>query len=303
MIDIVIMLEGEREPYNKSVTVTLRDGWGNIEGGATTDKGYVQFIANGDGLHRLLIVGPEIEMYDEEFTLETPEHTHTVFVQPRRTTIKVGVPKAGEAVSSGQLQAPKNAVKELEKAQAALRKNNRREAEERLRKAISLYPRYDDAFSTLGELELQNGDREGARRDLTKALQLNPRHAVAAHTLGQILVAEAQYAEAEPFLQVWLRSHPGDTWALSFAALGQMTQGKYQEAAAAAQRVHSLPHQEYASAHVIAGRALEHLGRWDDAAAEYRLYLAEAPNGPNAGQARTALARVASALQVGAQPQ
>src|SRR5262249_54943637 len=208
-----------------------------------------------------------------------------------------------EAVSSGQLQAPKNAVKELEKAQAALRKNNRREAEERLRKAISLYPRYDDAFSTLGELELQNGDREGARRDLTKALQLNPRHAVAAHTLGQILVAEAQYAEAEPFLQVWLRSHPGDTWALSFAALGQMTQGKYQEAAAAAQRVHSLPHQEYASAHVIAGRALEHLGRGDDAAAEYRLYLAEAPNGPNAGQARTALARVASALQVGAQPQ
>jgi Flp pilus assembly protein TadD len=302
IVDIVIMLEGAREPYDKQVTVTLRDGWGNIEGGATTDKGYVQLVATGDGLHRLLIVGPEIETYDEEFSLEMPGYTHTVYVQPRRSLSKVSESKAG-AVSSRQLQTPKSAVKEFEKARKAALKNNRGEAREHLQKAIRLYARYDDAFSALGVLELQEGDRESARRDLANALELNPNHAEAAHCLSKILVAEAKYAEAEPLLQVWLRTDPDDAWALSFAALGQFTEGKFEQAAASARRVHILPHQEYASAHVIAARALERLSRLDAAAAEYRLYLTEAPNGPHAEHARTALARLTSEGQNGSQPQ
>ena len=302
IINIVIMLEGAREPYDKQITVTLRDGWGNIEGGAATDKGYVQLVATGDGLHRLLIVGPEIESYDEEFSLETG-YTYTVYVQPRRTLTKVATSKAGEAVSSSRLQAPKNAVKEFEKGRSAALKNNRGEAKEHLQKAIRLYPRYDDAFSALGELELQEGDREGAQCDLAKALELNPNHPEAAHNLAGMLVAEAKYSEAEPLLQVWLRGHPDDAWALSFAALGQFTEGKFEEAAANARRVHVFPHQQYASAHMIAGRALERLWRPEVAAAEYRLYLAEAPNGPNAGHARAALARLTSERQTGSQPQ
>jgi len=304
MVDVVIMLEGEREPYNKPVTVTLRDAWGNVERASSTDKGFVQLVANSAGLHRLLIVGPEIEMYDEDLSLDgTFEPTRTVFVQPRRAVIKIANPKAGETVPSVRLQVPKNAAREFEKARNAWRKHNRSEAKEHLKSAIRLYPRFDDAFSALGEMELQEGDHEAARRDLAAALQLNPNHAEAARNLGQILVAETKYAEAEPLLQVWLRSHPGDAWALSFAALGQMTQEKFEEAAASAQKVHSLPHQEFASAHLIAGRALEHSRRFDAAAAEYRLYLAEAPNGPNAGPARAALARLASPKQSGSQPQ
>ena len=303
LVAFVIMLEGEREPYNKPVTVTLRDGWGNVEGAASTDKGYIQLIANGGGVHRLVIAGPEIEMYDEEFTLDaTTELTRTVVVQPRPLVTNATSSKPGEAVSASRLQAPKRAVKEFQKAQDASRKNNRPEAEEHLRRAIRLYPRYDDAFSSLGDLELQDGNREAALRDLATALQLNPNHADAAHQLGQIRVAEAKYAEAEPMLQVWLRSHPGDAWALSYAALGQLTQGKFELAAASAQKVHSLPHQEFASAHLIAGRALEHLRHWDDAAAEYRLYLSEAPNGPNAEQAHTSLMRLAGTPQDRAQP-
>ncbi len=102
---------------------------------------------------------------------------------------------------------------------------------------------------------------------------------------------------------MWLRSHPDDAWALSFAALGQFTEGKFEEAAASARRVHILPHQEYASAHMIAGRALERLRRPEVAATEYRLYLAEAPNGPNAEHARAALARLASETQGASLPQ
>ena len=304
LVAFVIMLEGEREPYNKPVTVTLRDGWGNVEGATNTDKGYVQLVANGGGVHRLLIVGSEIETYDEEFTLDaTTELTRTVVVQPRPSVTNAASSKSGEAVSSRRLQAPKKAVKEFQKAQDASRKNNRREAEEHLRRAIRLYPHYDDAFTALAEFELQDGTREAALRDLAKALQLNPNHADAAHQLGQIRVAEGKYAEAEPLLQVWLRSHPDDAWALSFAALGLFTEERFEEAAMSARRVHSLPHQEYASAHVIAGRALERLGRLDAAAAEYRLYLTEAPNGPNADQAHTALARLAVEAQGRAQPQ
>jgi predicted Zn-dependent protease len=144
----------------------------------------------------------------------------------------------------------------------------------------------------LGELELLMGDPAGGRRDLETATRLNPYHAEASRRLAEILVGENRYTEAEPLLQVSLRKHPDDPWALSYAALGELQQRKLEEAAATARKVHSLPHQQYASAHMIAARALELLNFPDQAAAEYNTYLAEAPAGDNAERARAALKRL-----------
>src|SRR5262249_40392697 len=88
-LDIILYLEGQRQPYDKEVTITLRDGWGNVESAETTDRGYAQLTVTGAGNHRLLVTGTEIERYDEEFNLDTMMgRSLTIQLQPRKTSIK-----------------------------------------------------------------------------------------------------------------------------------------------------------------------------------------------------------------------
>jgi tetratricopeptide (TPR) repeat protein len=108
-------------------------------------------------------------------------------------------------------------------------------------------------------------------------------------------LAEKNYAGAEPSLLAALHSDPGDLWTLSFTALTELELGKFADALACASRVHSSKHVGYASVHLIAGKSLEAMHRSDEAAAEYRQYLAEDPEGSNAARAREALARLAGA--------
>jgi len=295
-LDVVIYLEGQRQPYNKEVTVILRDGWGNVESGETTDRGYVQLTVTGAGTHRLIVTGTEIERYDEEFNFDTlMGRSKTILVQPRKTFAKKGPQDL--VVDSARLRVPKEAEKEFERAQKAWNEKKLQDAKAHLMNALHIFPQYSDAYAALGELELLLGDRPAGRRDLETAIRLNPDHAQASRSLAEILIGEKRYVEAEPLLLVSLRKRPEDPWALSYAALSELQQKRLEDAVAMAQRVHSLPHQQYASAHMIAGRALELLNRPNDAAAEYRAYLAEAPAGDNAERARSALQRISAATQ------
>jgi len=300
-LDIMVVLEGQREPYTHEITVTLQDDWGDIEGVQTTTRGFVQFLV-GTGLHRLTIRGPEIEAYYDEFTLYPgPSSIRTIQVEPKRSLSASKQKQSAEPVDSTRLQVPRKAENEFARARSAMEKKNWQQAASHLQKAIGLYPQYDRAYAALGELELQAGDRAAGRRNLEAAIRLNPNNAEACRGMAEILVAENKYAEAEPLLQASLRKHPADAWALSYAALGELVQGRLQEAVATAQKVHSLPHQAFASAHLIAARALESLHRLGAAAAEYQLYLAEAPNGGNAERARAALQRLSLPAAIASQ--
>jgi len=293
-VDITIVLEGERQPYLKQVTIRLQDEWGSAVRVETTTRGSAQFLVN-PGVYRLTVTGPEIDTYDDEFTVtEGLGVQRTVYVEAKRWLTASRPKQTAEPADTASLQVPRKAEKELQKARKAIEKRDWQRAGALLRNAIGIYPRYDAAYAMLGEMELLTGDGAGGRRDLETAIRLNPNNAEACRKLAEILVAESKYAEAEPLLQASLRQHPADAWALSYAALGELVQGKLQEAVATAQKVHTLPHREYASAHLIAARALEGLHRLSEAAAEYQLYLAEAPKGGNVQRARAALQRLSN---------
>ena len=66
-------------------------------------------------------------------------------------------------------------------------------------------------------------------------------------------------------------------------------------------KVHQLPHEGYAVAHYVAGRAYELKQQYQKATAEYETYLRESPDGPEARQVRNALARVTA--MAGTKPQ
>ncbi len=86
-----------------------------------------------------------------------------------------------------------------------------------------------------------------------------------------------------------------NSWALTNAAYAELELHRFKEAAEHALRVHGLPHDGLANAHVIAAYALEALGQQQEAAAQWRLYLKEDPKGPNAKRAQESVARLAKA--------
>ena len=74
--------------------------------------------------------------------------------------------------------------------------------------------------------------------------------------------------------------------------------GKYDQAIQLSRKVHSMPHENFAVAHYIAGMAFQAKNELTDAAVEYRQYLKEAPQGKSADNARNALAAVEQKLAV-----
>ena len=85
---------------------------------------------------------------------------------------------------------------------------------------------------------------------------------------------------------------PQDPSSLSLLALAQLETGDYDGALQSALKVHKLSHEGYAVVHYVAGRAFENKHELANATTEYQMYLRESPDGPQANQARAALARI-----------
>jgi tetratricopeptide (TPR) repeat protein len=289
---IVIVREGEKMPFQETVTVTLRNDWGDMVRSLETTKGFVQFDVR-PGVYRLTITGAGIETYFNDFKIDaTPSWTETVYVRPKKTALVTTA--SSQPVPAVRLKIPRKAKDEYQKAEKALSKNDAEKAKFHLNQAIALYADYDLAYFALGKLELAAGHRDLAQRDFEHAVKVNDAFGEAHRELAKILLADKNYTAAEPALLASLRSEPGDLWTLSFTALTEFELGKFAEALSCAVRVHAVKHDGYASVHLIAGMSLEALNRPEEAGQQYRQYLAEDPTGSNALRARQALARLGS---------
>src|SRR5215471_13898474 len=206
VLQIMILLEGETIPTHEQVTVTLMDGWGNVVIAQDTRTGFVQLDIR-TGLHRITITGPGIETYFGEFNIgNTPTWSETIQVRPRKNRVTEGSREA--AVAAVRLHIPGKAKDEYQKAQKALKKNDAEAAKMHLNQAIALYPNYDLAYFALGNLELAAGHRDAARADFEQAVKLNDAFGEAQRELAKFLLAEKNYAEAEPALRTALRTDP-----------------------------------------------------------------------------------------------
>jgi tetratricopeptide (TPR) repeat protein len=294
-LQIVVMREGGKMPLEEMVTVTLRDDWGDMVGSEDTTRGFVQFAVR-PGMYRLTVTGAGIETYLGDLKLDsTPSWSEVIYVRPRKTVVGIG--PSTQPVPAVRLKIPRKAKDEYNQAEAALNKHDVEVARSHLQRAIALYPSYDLAYFALGKLEMAAGHRDLARADFEQAVKLNDSFGEAHRELARMLLADKNYAGAEPSLLAAMRSDPGDLWTLSFTALTELELGKFADAVACASRVHSAKHAGYASVHLIAGKSWEAMHRSDEAAAEYRQYLAEDPDGSNAARAREALARLTGAQQ------
>lgn len=293
VLQLTICYDEDTQPLQDALSVQIMDGWGMVLEEQNTTHGIVQFLTQS-GIHRIRIQGPTIDQFDAEFNLREGESSRTERIQVHRKFTGFVPVVRGNAVPAVRLKIPGDAQREFEKGAQAIDKKKWPEARESFTRAIALYADYDMAYNGRGVAALNAGDTEEARSDFEKAISLNDSYADACRNLARILMSEHKYQEADDALKKALKSEPLDPWTLTYAAYAELLGGKFDDALANAQKAHSVPHAGFASAHIVAARALEATHRPSQALAEYQLYLKEDPRGRDAKSAHDAQIRLAS---------
>ena len=200
-------------------------------------------------------------------------------------------PRAGGArkeLAAEESKAPSKALKEFDAGMKALQANQLPTAEQRLEAATAAFPGYTRAYNALGVVEMKLGNKDKGVAAFQKALALHPDYSEALVNLARVRTQEKNTAEAEKLLTRAIESDPNSADALVLLANLQFEQGRYDEAAATAVKVHQVRggDEGYAVAHYIAAKSFALRQDDSQALAEYTIFLKEQPTGPLADKAR-----------------
>ena len=260
----------------------------------TDQDGRVEFDTITGG-HRIRVTGSDFQPFEGSFEITPAERFHTENVSVRsKSRGETPGPEPMGTVPAIRLKIPDNARKEFEKGTKTMEEQKWSESRRHFQAAVDLYPDYDLAYNGLGSACWQLNDIPSARQAFLKATELNDKFPEAQRNLARILLPEHEYEEVALLLNRSLDAEPMNAWALTNTAYAELQLHRFKEAAAHALRVHGLPHDGLANAHVIAGYALEALGQQHEAAEQWGLYLKEDPKGPNAKRAQEAVARLSN---------
>jgi tetratricopeptide (TPR) repeat protein len=185
-------------------------------------------------------------------------------------------------VAASRLRIPRRARKEFKKGNDALERERLDKAEAHFRRAIQLYPDYDEAQNSLGMLLMRQGRRTEGKQAFLRAATINPRYAVACINLAKIGIDDKDFPAALDYARQALTSEPVNPAALFVAAEAAFFTNSFAETVRYTRALHDLPHPSYALAHYLAGKSLQMQQLDSDAAAEYRRFLEEDPSDPNA---------------------
>lgn len=278
-----------------NLSVQLQDGFGGLEHEGHTDtRGMVEF-STFTATKRIRIFGPGIVEQEETIQIEPAESRKMVNIIVKEDTRGAPVNSSpGKTVPTERLNAPDKAQKEFQKGSDSLTKKDWPEAKKHFTAAIAAYDRYDVAHNGLGMALASSGNPQEARTAFEKAIAINEKFAEAYRNLARISLSEKKFDEADQLLTRSLETDPLNAWALAYSAYAELQLHKFDDALAHAHKAHELEHKGLASVHIVAALALESTDRGADAAAEYRAYLQEEPNGRDAARAKEKLAALAT---------
>ena len=195
---------------------------------------------------------------------------------------------AGPVVSLADLNVPAKAVKEFDKSNQLLNRQDFSKAIQSLNRAIAIYPSYAAAYNNLGAIYAHLGDRDKEREALEKAVSLNDHFAAAYLNLGRMNIMSGDFPAAEDALNKAVVNDPTDPMALVLLCYSQFQDRHLDDAIASSHKAHGLPGQ-HSSVHVIAAKSFEHKHDAPDAIAELEVFLKEEPTGERADEARKEL--------------
>lgn len=196
-------------------------------------------------------------------------------------------------VAALDLNIPRNARKEFDKANEFLEKQNWTQAIGKLHQAITIYPSFAVAYNNLAVAYARLGEQIEEREALEKAISINDHLPGAYVNLARMNIAANDFAQAEVLLDKASTLDPTDAMTLVLLAYAEFMDQQLDEAIATCRRVHSMP-QAHAFAHRVAARAFEEKDQTAAALAELQLFLTEEQVGPRAEAARKELAGLRS---------
>lgn len=283
-------------PISQQVKVELLDSTGvTIDQRFTSNDGLTRFTVAGMASYHAKVTGMGMqEALSDSIDLSCGQRSAMAYVRvkPLADALTPKPQVQSGITSAADLKVPGEARKQFEKGVAAWEAHDYSKAALAYLQATVLYPQYDAAFNNLGAAYMKLGEMEKARSAFETAVRLNDKNATAERNLSRLLIRKGSYAEAESLLKRSFMVEPQDPGGLTLMAVAEMQLGEYDAALREAQRVHSVPHEEYAVSHYIAGQILERQRKADAAVEEYQLYLQESPNGEEVALVRTALARI-----------
>jgi thioredoxin-like negative regulator of GroEL len=281
-------------PCNLKVRVRLMVSAGNtvVAESYTDDSGLTDFDDVQVGNYHLVISGEGIQETDSGlFAVDSRRGTQFQTVTVKRVE-EVNQPKAqvGSTVAVADINIPRNAAKQFNKASELIAKEDWNKAIDQLKRTIELYPNYAEAYNNLGVVYGRLGDRSAERAALEKAVAINDHFVPAWLNLGRMEILERDFPKAEEFLVKATVLAPSDTEILTILANVELVNLHYDDAIAHCRKVHAMGPDSHALVHFISARALEHENRIPDAADELHTFLKEEPTGLRADAARRELA-------------
>lgn len=269
------------------IQVQLQDpGGGTIQEQTPTSDGQISMSVCKKSIYRLRITGPAIEEAVVDDVHPGRGDNLVTVVLHRKLTGQDQQPVQTATVSQHSLRIPKNAQKQLEKGDGALKKGKLQEAEEHYAKAIALYPQFEEAENSLGVVLMQERKKAEGKAAFERALVINRDYAPAEVNLARIAFDEKRYDDAYVLVRRALKTEPLNPGALFVAAESSFFKGEYAQVVSYTRTLHSLPHSQYALAHFLAGKSLEAQQQPQAAIAEFKIFLEEDPSDPNAKRAR-----------------
>src|SRR5438477_11387513 len=207
---------------------------------------------------------------------------------------------------------PPEARKEFEQAEAALTSNKIDEEVRHLEKAVSIYPKFVEAYLRLGAayMDLQQWDK--AEQALKKTIEIDPKAANGYFALGEVYRRQKKFDQAEKTLQDGLAIETRSAQAhltLSrvywdrVAGVKDEAQWRpplekaYQEVKQALELDPNL-----AAAHLLKGNLYFKVRRAEDALKEFEEYLRLDPNGEFAAPTRELVEKIKKALAAEKKP-
>lgn len=289
-VNVRVVLENG-QPARELVRVELQTGLGvPLYDGMTNSLGQVQFRGVPPGNYRVKAEGHGLQEGYTEFAIQRRQYFHSEVVRVK--ALGTAVPAVSGVVSAADMKAPREAQQALADGNQALQKKQLAQARQHFERALQLYPTYPSALNNLGlTLDLLELPAD-ARAVFERAIREDERFARPYMNLGRLLIKEKDWENAETVLVKAATLEPNNPDTLTMLCNAQLRIGKLDDVVANAARVHALEHARFAFAHFLAAVALQNKEMRTEAAAEYRVYLKESPNGPNAESAKKALAKL-----------
>jgi len=198
---------------------------------------------------------------------------------------------SGTTISLTTMQAPNNAKKAYERAQKAISKENFKDAEKELDKAVLEFPKFAAAWALLGMIHQSSKQLDQATKDYSQAIASDPQYAKPYFGLAVIAANQQNWKDTIRFTDQVNRLAPlAYPEAYFFSGVASFNLGNMDDAERNIRKFLSLDNEHRRPMAVLyLGDILARKQDFAGAVQQAKAYLAIAPNAPNSPSIREKL--------------